>query len=31
MWLGPAPPTPRLLHGLLAHTYVGTLPRWEPM
>ena len=25
----PAPPTPPSLHGLCAHTCVGTLPRWE--
>jgi hypothetical protein len=29
--LGPAPPTPPSLPGLLAHTCVGTLPSWEPM
>ena len=29
--LGPAPPAPPSLPGLLAHTYVGTHPRWEPM
>ena len=29
--LGPTPPMPPSLHGLPAHTYVGTLPRWEPM
>ena len=29
--LGPAPPTPPSLHSLLANTYVGTLPHWEPM
>ena len=29
--LGPAPPTRPSLHGLLACTYVGTPPCWEPM
>ena len=29
--LGPAPHTPPSLHGLPAHTCVGTLPRWEPL
>ena len=28
---GPAPPKPRSLPGLLAHTCVETLPHWEPM
>ena len=31
IWLGPAPPTPPSLSGLLAHTCMGTLPHWEPM
>ena len=29
--LGPAPPTPLSLTGLLARTYVGTLSCWELM
>ena len=29
--LGPAPPTPHALAGLPGRTFVGTLPRWEPM
>ena len=31
IWLGPTPPTPPLLPGRLAHTCVGTFPRWEHM
>ena len=29
--LEPAPHTPPSQRGLLAHTCVGTLPRWEPI
>ena len=29
--LGPAPPMPLSVPGLLAHICMGTLPRWEPM
>jgi hypothetical protein len=29
--LGPAPPMPPLLLGLLAHTCMRTPPHWEPM